>query len=120
MGSIDRRIKELEKQLTADEHAPAAGREQLVREFMRLVLNAMARIRRAPIDPEQSRYSVERLRNESPITLAARVAALERLGHEDEGEAREVLAELVGERDLNPASLEVLTETAPIEDLSEP
>ncbi len=51
MGSIDRRIEKLEKQLPVNGHTPAAEREQLVREFMRRVLNAMPRIRRAPIDP---------------------------------------------------------------------
>ena len=53
----------------------------------------MAHVRRAPIDAERWRYSLEGLRDESPVTVAAHVAALATLRHPDEGGAREILAE---------------------------
>lgn len=85
-------------------------RERLVSDFARRALEAIAHIRRAPIDDERWRYEVEKLRGESPMTVLAHVAALRALGHEDEGEAREILAQLQRERDLDRGRHEGLLE----------
>ena len=85
-------------------------REKLLSEFARRALEATAHIRRAPIDEERWRYEVGKLRGESPMTVLAHVAALRALGHEDEGEAREILAQLQRERDLDRGRHEGLLE----------
>lgn len=112
MGSLGRRIEALEASLACSEAEPAGGvspeRELLAREFMRRSLEALASIRRAPIDPEPHRYSARKLRGQSPVTVVAHVAALAHLEHEDEDEARRILAELVEERGLDPAPHEKL------------
>jgi hypothetical protein len=51
---------------------------------------------------------VEKRRGESPVTVAAHVAAFADLGHEDE--AREILADLERERGLDPSLQEGLIE----------
>jgi hypothetical protein len=100
--------------LEATYAAPAAsgtgGQERAVSEFARRALDALAHIRRAPIDEERWRYSVEKLRGESPVTVLAHIAALRALGHEDEGEARKILAGLEAERDLDRGRHERLLE----------
>jgi hypothetical protein len=60
--------------------------------FLARVLDAMAHVRRAPIDAERWRYTLEGLRDEAPASVAASVAALASLRHPDEDGAREILA----------------------------
>ncbi len=110
MGSIEKRIEALEAAFGAKDAPDTGERERLVDAFSRRALEAMASIRRAPIDEEPYRYNVEKLRGESPVTVAAHVAALAALEHEDEDEAREILADLERERDLDPARHERLLE----------
>ena len=109
MASIERRIEALEA-AHAGPAASGGGREKLAGVFSRRALDAMASIRRAPIDEEPWRYNVEKLRGESPVTVAAHVAALAGLGHEDEEEAREILAGMEAERGLDPRRHERLLE----------
>ena len=110
MAGIERRIEALEAQFAASSEAAASTgeRERLLKKFAYRALDAMARIRRAPIDEEPYRYSVEKLRGESPVTVAAHVAALAHLEHEDEAAARAILEEKARERDLSPARHEKL------------
>ena len=106
MAGVEKRIAALEVVYAASssEAAASAGeRERLVSDFAGRTLDAMASIRRAPIDAEPYRYHVEKLRRESPMTVTAYVAALAHLGHLDEDEARAILADLERERDLDPA-----------------
>jgi hypothetical protein len=53
----------------------------------------MAHIKRAPIDEPPWKYDVAKLREKSPFAVAQYVAALTVFEHEDEPEAREILAE---------------------------
>jgi hypothetical protein len=85
-------------------------REKLVGEFYRRALETLAHIRRAPIDEERWRYRVEKLWGEAPVTVLAHVAALSALGHEDEDEAREILAVMEQGRDLDRGRHEALLE----------
>ncbi len=112
MANIEKRIEALEAAFAQKPPADSAAgaRERLVREFNSRALNAMASIKRAPINPEQYRYSIEKLRGASPIVVAAHVAVLAALEHEDEDEARVILADLERERDLDPALHEKLLE----------
>jgi len=91
MGSIDRRLESLERLARPVEEAGDAHRRQLVREFLGRALDALAHVKRSRIDHEQWRYSVERLSDESPATVAAYLCALRDQGHEDEARAREIL-----------------------------
>jgi len=93
MGSIVKRIENLERLVRPSEEADDADRRRLVREFLRRALDALAHVKRSSIDPEQWRYSVEKLREESPATVAAYLCALRDHGHEDEARAREILEE---------------------------
>jgi hypothetical protein len=111
MGSIDRRLYALERLIHPPEETGDAHRRQLVSEFTRRVLDAMASIRRSPIDPEQYRYSVEKLRQESPATVAAYVCALAHLEHEDEAEAREILGGRTGDENMGLATVAKLVDT---------
>jgi hypothetical protein len=61
-------------------------------------LDAMAHIRRAPIDREEWRYEVEKLKDRGPFAIACHVAALAHLEHPDEERAREILEEVEAER----------------------
>src|SRR5215210_1868904 len=107
--SIERRIEKLEQLIRPPEETGDAHRRELVREFLGRALDALAHVRRSSIDPEQWRYSVEKLRDESPATVAAYVCALRERGHEDEAEAREILEEKVCEaEDVDLATLEKL------------
>lgn len=109
MGSIDKRLENLERFVRPSEEASDADRRQLVRELLRRALDALAHVKGSSIDHERWRYSVERLRDESPATVAAYVCALRDQGHEDEAEARRILEEKVGEtEDVDPAALEKL------------
>lgn len=104
MGSIERRIEALEASFAGSASPGGAGaRERLVEDFARRTLDAMAHVRRGPVDAPPWAYDVEGLRAESPVTVAAYVAALAALGHEDEGEAREILEDLESSRGLDPA-----------------
>ena len=106
--SIERRIQDLERLVRPSEEAVDAHRRQLVREFLRQALDALAHVKRSPIDPEQWRYSVERLRDESPATVAAYLCVLRELGHEDETRARDILEERATDENANLAALEKL------------
>jgi hypothetical protein len=95
--SIERRIENLERLVSSPEKAGDAHRRETVREFLRRALHALAHVKRSSIDPEKWRYSVEKLSEESPATVAAYVCVLREQGHEDEARARELLEEKVGE-----------------------
>ena len=110
MASIERRIEALEAAYAEPAADGTGGRERLVSDFSRRALDAMAKIRRAPIDPEPWRYGVEKLRGESPMTVLAHVAALSALEHEDEREARGLLESMERERGLDPSRHERLLE----------
>jgi len=67
----------------------------LHREFVSGVLAAITHVRRAPIDHPPHGYEIQKLRARELWALAQYVAALTILRHEDEDEARELLAEEV-------------------------
>jgi hypothetical protein len=106
--SIKRRIEGLELLLRPPEETSDAHRRQLVREFLGRALNAMAHVKRSSIDPEQWRYSVEKLRQESPVTVAAYVCVLRDKEHEDEALAREILEQRARDEGVKLAALEEL------------
>ena len=109
MGSIDKRIEDLERLVRPVEEAGDARRRELVHKFLTRALNALAHVKRSSIDPEHWRYSVKRLREESPVAVAAYACALREQGHEDEARAREILEEKVGEAEgVDLATLEKL------------
>jgi hypothetical protein len=108
MGSLDKRIELLEQRIRPLEEASDANRRQHVHEFLRRALDAMAHVKRSSIDPEQWRYSVERLRGESPATVASYVSVLRDREHEDEARAREILEERAKDEGVELASLEKL------------
>src|SRR5215208_1504439 len=85
-----------------------ANRRQHVHEFLRRALDAMAHVKRSSIDPEQWRYSVEKVREESPATVAAYVCVLRDQNHEDEVRAREILEQRAKDESVDLASLEKL------------
>jgi hypothetical protein len=60
-------------------------------------LVAIAHVRRALIDHPPHGYEIQNLRAREPWALAQYVAALTMLRHEDEDEARELLAEEAGD-----------------------
>ncbi len=109
MGSIEKRISDLEA-AHARTAAPATHdrRARLMDDFIGRTLDAMASIKRAPIDHEDVRYTCARLRGLGPLPVAAYVAALVALGHEDEDEAREILAQRVEERGVSLDTMEKL------------
>ena len=51
----------------------------------------MAHIRRAPIDREEWRDEVEKLKDRGPFTIACHVATLPHTKHPDEARVREIL-----------------------------
>jgi len=61
------------------------------------VLAAIAHVRRAPIDRPPHGYAKEKLHALVPWALAQYVAALSVLRHPDEDQAREILAEKMGD-----------------------
>jgi len=93
VGSIKRRIEDLERLVQPSEEAGDADRRRLVREFLTRALDALAHVKHPSIDPEQWRCSVEKLEQESPATVAAYVCALRDQGHEGEARARKILKE---------------------------
>jgi uncharacterized protein YhdP len=102
--SIKRRIEDLERLLRATEETGDAER----REFLWRALDAMAHVKRSSIDPDQWRYSVEKLRQESPSTVAAYVCVLCDQEHEDEALAREILEQRAKDESVDLAALEKL------------
>jgi hypothetical protein len=91
VASVDRRIEALEKLYQADsaqERTTAdRGRKELVSRALAQTLDAMAHIRRAPVDEEPWRYEVEKLKDRGPFTIACYDAALANTKHPDEDEA---------------------------------
>jgi hypothetical protein len=106
-GNIYSRLEKLEASsvLTARNDPTTARKRLLQWNFSVQALDAMARVRRAPIDDPQWCYSLDCLRDESPMNLAAHVAALTALRHPDEGEARELLGTVVVEREVDAREL---------------
>jgi hypothetical protein len=78
------------------------------RQFLWRALDAMARVKRSSIDPERWRYGVEKLRQESPVTVAAYVCVLRDQAHEDEARAREILEQRARDESADPDELEKL------------
>ena len=110
MGSIEKRIEALEECYRTSEAGQRAAtatreREELRRRVWSSTLNAVAWIRRAPVDPPQWRYEVGKLRDKSPFAIATHVAALAALEHPDEDEARLILAEAEAERGIEDSPL---------------
>jgi hypothetical protein len=99
VGSLDRRVEALERLYHSstddEEHSVAErSREELSRKAWVGTLDAIAHIRRAPIDkPSAWRYEVESLKDKGAFAIACYVAALTDLGHPDEERAREILEE---------------------------
>jgi hypothetical protein len=102
MGSLVRRLEALEMRFarsTAEEQAVTdRGREQLARKAIHGAQAAMAHIERAAIDPEPLRYEVERLKEESLVSIACYIATLSHMGHPGETRAREILREAEASR----------------------
>ena len=90
MASLKRRLRDLE---VVYAHSPRGPSDTNAREFVSGVLAAIAHVRRAPIDHPPHGYEIQKLRAREPWALAQYVAALTILRHEDEAEARELLAE---------------------------
>jgi hypothetical protein len=105
-GNIYSRLERLEASpvLTAG-HGGETTRERLLWDFTVGALDAMAHVRRASIDDPRWRYTLEGLRDESPMNLAAYVAALTALRHPDEGEARELLGTVAVQREVDAREL---------------
>ena len=91
---LERRLAELESRLLEEKAALAnsEGNALASREFVSGVLTTIAHVRRAPIDHPPYGYEIEKLHALEPWALAQHVAALTILRHEDEAEAREILA----------------------------
>ncbi len=109
MGGLERRIQQLEElyhSRTAEERSYGERtREELSREAINRTLDAMAHISRAPIDREQWRFDVERLKDESLFTIACYGAALSHKKHPDEERAREILEQAEAEREVEDTPL---------------
>ena len=90
MASLERRLRDLEAVYA---YSPRGPSDTNAREFVVGVLRAIAHVRRAPIDHPPYGYEIQKLRAREPFSLAQYVAALTLLLHEDEDEAREILAE---------------------------
>jgi hypothetical protein len=99
-------LERLYAESIGDERSEAErSREELRREAIVGVLDAIAHIRRAAIDGEQWRYEVEKLKDEAAFKVACYVAALTDMGHPDGERAREILEEIIAERDIEGGSL---------------
>jgi hypothetical protein len=101
MGDLTRRIEALERAYSAHDsgggRGPGGGqRERLAYKFVSVALTAISHIRREVLDLPQFRYRLDMLHEFSTFKTAAYVAALTRLGHEDEEKAREILLEKPG------------------------
>ena len=105
MGSIGKYIQSLEQRIGPLEET-AADAER--RQFLWRALGTMAHVKRSSIDPEQWRYSVEKLRQESPATVAAYLCVLRDQEHEDEARAREILEQRAKDESVDLAVLEKL------------
>jgi hypothetical protein len=110
MGSLEKRLEALEESYRTSEAGQRAAtatreREELRRKVWSSTLNAVAWIRRAPVDSPQWGYEVGKLRDESPFAIATHVAALATLEHPDEDEARRILAEVEAERGIEDSPL---------------
>jgi hypothetical protein len=112
---LDKRIEALEKlyhSSTDEEHyAAEVAREELSRKAWAGTLNALAHIKRAPIDRPQWRYEVENLKDEGPFAIACYNAALTHKEPPDEERAREILEEVVAERGLEGDPLWTMIES---------
>jgi uncharacterized protein YhdP len=104
MESIDKRIESLEQRIGPLEETGDAERRQ----FLWRALDAMAHIKRSSIDPVKWRYSVEKLRQQSPATVAAYLCVLRDQEHEDEARAREILEQRAKDESVDLAALEKL------------
>lgn len=91
------RLERLEDLVAQMPKAREGSPDFLPVDFFGRTLDAIAHVRRAPIDAERWRYTLDGLRHEAPATVAAYVAAHASLGHPDEGGAREILAERADE-----------------------
>ena len=105
MVSLDKRIEALEGLI---QPPPPPKDEADRRQFLWRAPNAMAHVKRSSIDPEQWCYSVEKLRQESPTTVAAYLCVLRDQNHEDEARARENLAQRAKDEGVEIAELEKL------------
>jgi hypothetical protein len=101
------RLEKLEASpvLAAHRNDPAAAREKLRWDFTVQALDAMAHVRRSRIDDPRWRYTLDGLRDKSPFTLSAYVAALTALRHPDESEARELLGTVAVEQQVDAQAL---------------
>ena len=105
MGGIVKRIESLEQRIRPlEETAAEADRRQ----FLWRALDAMAHVKRSSIDPVKWRYSVEKLRQQSPATVAAYVCVLRDQEHEDEARARKILEQRAKDESVEMAALEKL------------
>ena len=85
-------MEKLYESSTAEERSAAErGCKELVSKALSGALDAMAHIRRAPVDEEEWRYEVEKLKDRGAFAIACHVAALAHLEHPDEVRAREIL-----------------------------
>jgi hypothetical protein len=110
MGSLDKRIELLEQRIRPLEEASDDNGRQHVHEFLRRALDAGAHVKRSSIDPVKWRYSVEKLRQESPATVAFYLCVLRDQNHEDEARAREILEQRAKDEGVEMAELEMLME----------
>ncbi len=115
MASLDKRVEALERlfaESTAEERAVAnRSREELVSKAMHGTLDALAHLRRAAVDKEPWRYSVEKLKDRGPFAIACYVAALAHREHPDEERAREILEEVEAERGIEDSPLWALIDS---------
>ncbi len=104
MGSVDRRLEDLERSFAQSvKTGGGAGYvAALSKRFVVDSLNAMAHIRRAPLDGPIWRYDVEKLRGRGTFSAAVYVAALRVLEHPDEAEAFDIFVEKRDPRDAVP------------------
>jgi hypothetical protein len=89
MGSLERRLSDLEASLR--EELKGSGPTE-TRRFILDYLSAVGHVRRALIDTPGLRYELGGLLDLSAWSVAAYVAALITLEHEDRFEARDILA----------------------------
>jgi len=114
-NSLSRRLAALEEAYARASEATrvsssggGGGAEGLGRKFISSFTHAMSHIRRREIDRQPWAYDVEKLRNDSPFSVAVYVAALRHWRHEDEAVASEILEQLLEARGVDPAPLERL------------
>ena len=91
MGSVDRRIEELERSFAESPQFGGGGGGEagdMARRFVTGVLTVIIQIRRQPIDLPLYWYRVDKLPTLNQWSLAQHLAALRILEHEDEDEAR--------------------------------